>query len=131
MNSAAYDVQDILVAAGLGLVVSTNLFKGQEPSAPANCVTVYDTPGGPAELTMDKQGYYHPAIQVRVRNTNYDNGYALIDLIKNVLHGLSHEVWNGTSYEFIQCDQDPFLLDYDGSGRPRFVCNFSIQRRPL
>ena len=131
MNPASKDIAAILAAAGLGLIVGTNLFIGQEPTAPPNTTTIYDTPGSAPMLTMDQiTGYDFPAIQVRVRNTNYLVGYGLINSIKDKLHGLAHQLQGGVVYELVKCDQDPFLLDYDESGRPRFVCNFSIQRKP-
>lgn len=131
MNPASQDIQGILAAAGLGLVAGTNLFLGQEPAAPANVVTIYDTPGDAPMLTMDRTERYDlPAIQIRVRNISYLAGYALIGDIKDELHGLAHQAQGGAVYELVRCDQDPFLLDYDETGRPRFVCNFSIQRRP-
>jgi hypothetical protein len=132
MNATSKDVADILASSGLSLTVGQNLFIGQEPTSPVNCATVYDTPGGPPQLTLDKtERWDEPAIQVRVRNANYLVGHALIEAIKVALHGLAHEEQGGAMYELIKCDQDPFLLDYDGNGRPRFVCNFSVQRRPI
>lgn len=130
MNPCSQDIADILAAAGLSLVVGTNLFIGDEPESPASCTTIFDTPGYGPMLTFDQaETYDFPAVQVRIRNTSYLAGYALIHGIKRALHGLAHEIWNGTVYELIKCDQDPFLLDYDESRRPRFVCNFSIQRK--
>lgn len=132
MNPCSRDICTILAAAGLGLTFATNLFSGQEPATPANTVTVFDTPGDAPGKTMEgAQGYYYPAVQVRVRNTSYANGYALAFNIQAALHMVGHQTWNGTRYEVIQSDQDPFHLDYDESNRPRFVCNFSIQRKSL
>ena len=131
MNPASKDIRDILVTAGLSLVVGTNLFIGEEPPTPANTVTIYDTPGSAPMLTQNRtERYDYPAIQIRVRNTIYLTGYALIEAIRVALHGLAHQAQGGAVYELVKCDQDPFLLDYDESGRPRFICNFSIQRRP-
>ena len=131
MNPVSLDITDILAAAGLSLVVGANLFIGQEPTTPANCVTIYDTPGYPPMLTQDRtERYDFPAIQIRVRNTSYLNGYTLINDIREELHGLARQIQGGAIYELIRCDQAPFLLDYDELGRPRFICNFSIQRKP-
>lgn len=131
MNPASKDIAAILAAAGLNLAVGTNLFIGQEPTTPPNCTTIYDTPGSAPILTQDRtERYDFPAIQIRVRNTSYLNGYTLINDIREELHGLAHYTQGQTIYELVKCDQDPFLLDYDEAGRPRFVCNFSIQRRP-
>jgi len=130
MNPCSKDMANYLAAAGLGLVVGTNLFTGREPNSPANTATIYDTPGDAPMLTMDNVRYDYPAIQVRVRNTGYQAGWALIDSIRTALHGLAHVTQGGAVYELVKCDQEPFLLDYDESNRPRFVCNFSVQRKP-
>lgn len=130
MNAPSVDVAAILAAGGLGLTFATNLFVGQEPTEPDNVVTVFDTPGYPPQLSLDKtEVYEYPAIQVRVRNNSYLAGYELAADIKTLLHGLAHETWNNTRYELIRCMQDPFLLDYDENGRARFVINFDLQRR--
>jgi len=131
MSNPSKDVADILAAAGLSLTFAQNLFVGREPATPINCTTIFDTPGMGPDLTYNKtEKYERPMIQIRVRNQNYLTGYTLINNIKNVLHGLSQETWNGTLYQLIKCSQDPFLLDYDENGNPRFVCNFEIQRVP-
>jgi hypothetical protein len=132
MNPVSKDISTILAAAGLGLVAGTNLFIGEEPTTPANCVTVYDTPGDAPMLTQDRtERYDFPAIQVKVRNTSYLNAQALIEAIKGALHGLAHYGQGGASYELVKCDQDPFSLGKDETGRSMWVCNFSIQRKPL
>ena len=129
MNSPSIDVRDILVAAGLGLVFGTNLFIGQEPTSPDNCVTIFDTPGYPPQLTLDPdEKYDYPSIQIRVRNRSYEEAYDLISDIKTELHGLNHDEWNGTTYELIRCAQEPFPLGYDEGNRSWWVANFDIQR---
>lgn len=131
MNPASLDVRDILAAAGLGLTVGTNLFIGEEPTTPANCTTIYDTPGYAPMLTMDRtERYDRPAIQVKVRNTSYIDAQTLIEAIKVELHGKAHFSQGGARYELIKCDQDPFLLGKNESGWSMWVCNFSIQRKP-
>jgi hypothetical protein len=132
MNPASEDIKDILEAeSSLGLALGTDLFIGKEPADPNNCVTIFDTPGLPPQLTLAGKGedYFYPSIQVRVRNTNYLTAYSLADSIRDVLHGLAHETWNGTLYILIQCTQGPALLDWDENNRCRFIINFNVQRR--
>lgn len=129
MNPPSKDICAILAAASLGLTFGTNLFVGSEPPSPDNVVTIYDTPGFAPESTLTKgEEIWQPAVQVRVRNSSYLASYALINDIKETLHALAHETWGETRYDLIRCAQEPFLLDYDESGRPRFVANFDIQR---
>ena len=129
MNAPSVDIADILAAAGLGLTFATNLFVGEEPDSPNSCVTIFDTPGSPAQLTMTQgEDYYYPVVQVRVRGATFQTGYALMDGVRAALHGLNHKAWNGTNYQMIKCIQEPSLLDYDERQRPRWVATFEIQR---
>lgn len=130
MQSAADDVHEILEAeSSLGLSLGVNLFIGRELDQPDDCVILFDTPGMAPELTLGNDvGFYRPAIQVRVRNKSYINGYSLIFDIMKLLHGRGPETWNGMVYSAIVCVGDPMLLDWDPKGRARFICSFSLLR---
>jgi hypothetical protein len=131
MNSSAFDIRDLLVTA-LGLVKGTTIFLGVEPANPDNTVTVFDTPGLPPDLTLDRdEKYGRPSIQVRVRNNNYQTGWALANNIKDALHGRANETLGGTYYSLISATDEPAMLDYDRNGRPRFIINFNLQRYPV
>ena len=130
MNPPSQDIKDILEAADLNLTFQSNLFIGSLPAqAQDNCVVIYDTPGYSPDLTFNfGEKYFRPSIQIMVRSRDYQTGYSLINSIKNELHGIGHEVWNGTVYELIKCTQEPFLLSYDERNLVQFICNFDIQR---
>jgi len=131
MNPPSEDLKDILEGiSALGLAFPTNLFVGEEPSEPDTCVTIFDTPGYPPQLTFTQgENYFRPSVQIRVRGRNYLTAYSLINDIKEELHGLGPEVINGAVYTVIMCNQEPFLLDFDKNNRPRFVVNFDLQRK--
>ena len=131
MNPASKDVKDLLEAEGsLGLTFKTNLFVGNEPTEPDDCVTIFDTPGSPPQLTLAKgEDYFYPSIQIRVRDRDYLYGWDLMNDIKTLLHGWGQDTINGTYYAVIRCTQEPSLLDWDENGRARFVTTFDIQRR--
>ena len=138
MNSPAQDVADMLIAAGdssgIGdtgaMVLGTDLFLFREPSKPDNTVTIFDTPGFPPWLGLaGETGYEYPSIQIRVRNRSYLTGWALIEEIKNSLHGRHGKTWNGTLYTSIICSSGPALLDWDDNGNCRLIINFNLQRR--
>lgn len=131
MNPPSKDICSILAAASLGLTFGTNMFVGLEPDSPDTCVTVFDTPGYPPELTLNPEdsNFYRPSVQVRVRAAGYATAYELAKDIMVELHGMNHEEWGSMTYEAIKCSQEPFLLDYDTKNRPRFVANFDIQRK--
>lgn len=132
MNPTSEDIKDMLLESesGLNLIFATDLFIGKEPSRPDNCVTVFDTPGFPSQLTTNKDEIYnYPSIQIRVRNKSYLTGYTLAKNIMDYLHGRAHETWNSTYYSVIRAMTDPHLLDWDENDRARFVLTFNIQRR--
>lgn len=131
MNPSSEDIKDMLeTESSLGLTFATDLFIGQEPSKPKNCVTIFDTPSFPPMLTLTKgEDYYYPSVQIRVRNASYLTGWALIQDIMESLHGRSQETWNGTLYSVIYCSSGPAHLGWDDNGNAWFICNFNIQRR--
>lgn len=131
MNSPAHDIKDILEGvSSLGLTYQTDLFIAKEVSSPIDCVTLFDIPGGRPDLTMENDSaYFYCSVNVRVRNTDYDTGYALISDIKTTLHGIGPVVYNGTRYMLIECVQEPSHYDYDENGHPRFIATFNLQRQ--
>jgi hypothetical protein len=138
MNAPSVDIKDMLIAyensddssEELGLVFATDLFIGKEPVKPKNCVTIYDTGGMPPYLGLTDVGYEYPSIQIRVRNTDYRDGYKIIEKIKNSLHGRNNEEWNGTLYTVIYCSTAPAIIEWDDNGNAIFVLNLNLQRRP-
>ncbi len=132
MGPTSVDVKDMLEAeSSLGLTFATDLFVGKEPDLPDNCITIFDTPGSPPDLNYDSDNkYFHPSVQIRIRNNHYLNGWNLAQDIVDLLHNRAHETWNGSNYTVIACLGDPMLLDWDQSGRCRFVVNFDFQRQP-
>lgn len=93
-----------------------------------NCAVIYDFAGGRPQLTMDKAKYEFPSIQVLVRSTDYDDGYAFISSVVDSLHGRAHETVNGAYYSLIDCLNGPAFLKLENQ-RFIFVANFNIQRR--
>ena len=130
MNAPSEDIKDMLEAvSSLGLTFGTDLFIAFEPDNPDECVTLFDTTGRQPALSMDGSTYERPSLQVRVRSNSYENGWDLIENIKNSLHGRAQESWNGTLYSIIYTASGPAMLDYDEQSRVRFIVNFDMQRR--
>ena len=130
MNAASEDIKDILEAeSSLGLSYPSNLFIAKEPSLPNNCVTIYDTPSWPPELTFTGEVYYRSGIQVRVRDQDYDSGMGLARNIMNCLHGRAQETWNGTLYSLISAVGEPAAMAWDDKSRIIIIINFNCQRR--
>jgi len=116
-------------SSGTVLEFGKNIFVGHEPDMPDECITVFDTGAYAPYLGLTNTGYEYPSVQVRVRSNNYRSGWAIIEKIKNSLHGLSQITYGGTLYSLIQCANGPALLDYDERNRCRFYINFNLQRR--
>jgi hypothetical protein len=131
MQSVSEDLKDILLSeSSLALTFGVDLFIGQTPAKPNNCVTIFDNPGvGPVATLLNDTALYFPSFQISVRNDSYLVGYNLIFAIMVLLHGRQNEVWNGTKYCSIVSVTDPFSLGYDVNGRVSFVCNFNVIRR--
>ena len=130
MNACSVDIKDMLVAeSALGLVFSENLFIARMPDKPNECVVLFDSPGRTPALTMDKENYYYPAIQIKVRAESYEGGYSLIQNIGDVLQGRANETWNTTFYSLIYISSGPAMLEWDKNNRIIFVLNLEIQRR--
>lgn len=131
-NPVSLDIANLLEEeAGLGLIFATNLFIGSEPETPSNTVTIFDTPGRPAQYFYDTTlEYYYPSIQVRVRNSNYVTGWILMNSIKDFLHNKSHFVQGGMSYQSVECSIEPSFLGFDENRRSWFVATFDLQVTP-
>ena len=130
MSLPSKDICDLLESeSSLGLVLGQNLFIGFEPDSPANCTTIYDTPGFKPETELEKgRDIYKPSIQVKVRNNSYVTAGALINQIKDELHNITNQTVNGSRYIHIQCSQEPFSLGRDVNGKSQWVCNFDLMR---
>ena len=131
MNAVSVDVKDMLAAeSALALTFATDLFISKEPTTPDDCVTVYDTPSFPPDLTLNKdERYYTSSVQVRIRNNSYLTGMDLARNIMELLHGRANETWNGALYTVITATGEPAPLPYDENDRAIIIINFNLQRR--
>jgi hypothetical protein len=131
MNALSVDIKDMLEAdSSLGLAFGTNLAIGKEKPNPVECVTIFDTPGFPPDLTLDKvHDYYNSSCQILIRGSDYPTGIVLARNIMVSLHSRVGSTWNGTLYTVIRATGEPSLLDWVENNRPRFIINFNCQRR--
>ena len=98
--------------------------------AKANCTTILDFPGRSPQLTMDNAKYEYPSVQIKVKCTDYDDGWAFLSSIVDLLHGRANETWNNTYYSLIECLNGPGFMERENQ-RTIFVANFNIQRREV
>lgn len=116
------DIKDYLVSNGIG-VFGTDIFIGTLPPSPDDCIALFEYAGEPPDLHWDGE---YPGLQVMARGAKYPTARAKIEQVKNLLHGVTEEVINGTRYLLIHARHSPETLGKDENGRQLFVVNFRI-----
>lgn len=84
--SPAQTLARTLEAVGIGSIASTEGWRiavGRTPADPANCVTLFDAGG--ARPDTDQMDLLRSAVEVRVRASRYDEGYAKAEAIVTAL----------------------------------------------
>jgi len=129
LNPPSEDIKDILEQSSVGVgTFGTDLFISKEPDSPDSCITIYDT--GSTGESQAGYSYDYPTIMIRIRGTRmgYAAAWALAEDVKDALHSLANETWNGTRYVGIWCMGEPNSLGYDDKQRPILTLNFRIHR---
>lgn len=130
MNSSTEHIKTILLAE-TSLVFADDLHVGREPSSPNNTVTLFDAPDrGPLVGYDNGVKYYYTAVQIRVRNSRYDDAMKQAWDLVDVLHNRGNETVGDTFVTKIEALDNPFLLDWDENNRARVVINFAVQQTP-
>ncbi|HHV98601.1 MAG TPA: hypothetical protein GXX36_03350 [Clostridiaceae bacterium] len=111
-----------LQSQGIG-TLATDLFLGQMPEEPDNCIALFEYAGNPPDLHWNGE---YPGLQVRVRNKSYAAGRAKIQQIYGLLHGLHGQVLSGTRYLLIKARGNPEVLQRDENNRIEFFVNFEV-----
>ena len=130
MNAPSIDIADLLIlsSSGLSFVQGTDLFIGQEPDIPDECITIYDRPGFAPENIIEV--YDKPGFMVRIRGAkkDYSGAYNNAQDIKEYLHKMADETINATRYIGIWAEGDANFIGYDDNNRPIFTLNFICHR---
>jgi hypothetical protein len=116
------DIKDYLEQNSIG-TFGADLFIGQLPPSPDDCIALFEYAGEPPDLHWNGE---YPGLQVMARGKSYPATRAKIESVKNILHGVTEKVINGTRYLLIQARQSPATLGRDENGRQLFVVNFRI-----
>lgn len=116
------DIADYLEDQGVG-TVGTNIFVGEQPNDPANCVTVIDTGGMRPDIDLPTK---KPTFQVLVRNTEYSAGAAKLLAIRNILHNKYNAelVDDGNYFYSINAISEGGHIGKDDIGNDEFSMNF-------
>ena len=124
MTSPADDFADHLIKNGFK---EEELFVGQEPDKPLNCITLYDT-GGMA--VQDNAPLDVNTLQVRVRNIEYKDGYNRAHEVKQILQSMSEVELNGNRYYGTWLTSDVMFIGPSESGKESiFTLNLRTQRQ--
>ena len=147
-HSPADVVRSLLIQLGLGSDLPANdqsplsawsVYKGAEPSAPDNVLTVTDTVGRESLREM-VSGRVHSfyGFQVRIRSADPDEGFLKADAIRK---GLAEDVLRSqvnveTSVYFVQCISRigailPLGWDTPTTKRSLFTINATLRVRTL
>lgn len=128
MNAPSEDLRDILAGtSSLALTFATNLFVSEMPSAPDNCVCVYDTGGFEPDSNFT---YERPTVQIMVRGAKgaYFSAHEQAQEIRDVLTATINHTINGARYIAIWCQSDVLSLGFDNNHRPMLSVNFRMHR---
>jgi hypothetical protein len=102
----------------------TAVYIGQFPEDGANnCCTITQIPGRPSIHVFDKQEavFRQPTIQIRVRDTSFDNGYGRCEDIIEELDG-----YHDSGIRSILLESDIVTLGNDLKNRSEFILLFKI-----
>ncbi len=116
------EIGTYLQSQGIG-TLGDNLFLGQMPDQPDNCIALFEYAGSPPDLHWAGE---YPGLQVRVRNKSYAAARAKIGEIAKELHGLHEQMLSGTRYLLIKARGSPEILKRDANNRVELVLNFEI-----
>lgn len=124
MSSVALDIAEYLEDQSIG-VVGTDIFVGFQPDISDNIITIYVSGGSSPSIPIDLE---YPSIQVVVRNTSYATCESKAYSIFNALHTTGNTSIEGSTYQGIYANQQPFSLGKDDQNRSEFVINFRISK---
>lgn len=111
----------IPTVVGSTLGFGRNLFIGREPSAPANCLTIYPTGGYAPDVSRPTET---PTVQIRIRNTSYVTGYNIGHTIIKKFHENTRICASVHGKCFAMQPQPISIGVTDDSSAHLFTCNF-------
>lgn len=114
-------VVDFVEAHDVG-TFSEDMFIGQRPSKPIDCITFYDTPGRAPrkDQTSDR------TFQVITRNKSYPLGIGKAGEVQKVLKEL-YQFWLGNTWVIkLEAQNEPGHIGRDENGNHLFSANYNI-----
>jgi hypothetical protein len=126
-QTPAYDIALYLESIGIGVFADT-LHVSREPAGPDDVVTLYDTGGTP--LLTDHDELREHTIQIRVRSTEYLDGYQKQQDIFEAFLGFLPVDIGDYNYPGLWATTDILPIGRDDNDRFLFTCNYRALRQP-
>ena len=106
--------------------INSNIYYGDRPDTPNNCLVLYHTGGQPAVHSIGTQPstLEKPTFQVEIRNESATAALSQAYEVKDILDGLTKQVINYANYEAIFLQGDIFPLGKDDRERTSVTVNF-------
>lgn len=124
MAELSRDVGSYLISLGLAKGMGVDVFLNTRPDQPDNLISIFDTGGYPAELSIPN---LRRTIQVMVRDMSYSAGRERIWALFKALDKPGNRVitMNGRKTH-TRAMQPPVPIDRDASNRVLFVFNVEV-----
>lgn len=122
------EIATYIASAGFG-VVGTNLFKGQMPATPVNCITLYEVAHRPTATTLDLPiAHEFPELRVVVRHTSQVAARARCEMIMRALANIKNTFLSGTFYLTVTPLSTPFNVQSDENKNFHIACRFEVMK---
>lgn len=123
LNEIADYMADAATSPDIG-TVATDIFIGEQPATPDNCVSIFGLPGTVIGDQREVASLQFPRFQVIVRNTSYENGSNKLQDVRTKLHGkygLDLPSWRVLR---LHAEQEGGPIGSDDQNRFEFSINF-------
>lgn len=119
--SLLVDIKSLLTS------VSSDIFLGDLPDTPDDCLALYQSGGQDAVHLLGAgvdETHETPTFQVRIRNTSYATANTKAESVKDILDGLVNQTINSNVYISIYMQGDINSLGRDDRNRINLTVNF-------
>ena len=131
MKSPAYNICEIIVAAGLA-TLGTDLFYSDLPATvTGNIAGVFDTGGYPQAGNLEID-LFRPTVMIKVKGKrgDYDGAYSFMYSLLGSVNGARSTTTTDANIILVRPISDILFIGYDDDNRPEFTLNLELMRTP-